>query len=135
MNIDTANDLIKNFTDSDWTCGVNKMIYNNDFDFEIRLENKVTRKEDEILKDASFDDVFSKYNPDYIYTTHLYYKNIKLNILTPTLLCIKNNYIPIPVAANMITDFYKNEVNIAKKFSSNISSVNSILQGCNLNYQ
>ena len=137
MNEKTVNKLICNFKKSDWTYDKNKKIciYNEDFNLEIKLKNKIKRSEDEHLNGKQWNDFFNKYSSAKLIDIVILYKDININEFT--YLDLGDIIIPLPIAANMINDFYKNELNIARLFSDNkvkfdnlMSKVNKIKKEC-----
>lgn len=133
MNEKAVNKLICNFKKGDWIYDKSKKlcIYNEDFDLLIKLK----RSEDEHLNGKQWNGLFSKYPSAKLVDIVILYKDININGFT--YLDLGDVIIPLPIAANRINDFYKNELNIAKLFSDNkvkfdnlMSNVNKIKKEC-----
>jgi|GEM_PF-2840568 hypothetical protein len=131
MNEKTVNNLFCNFKKSDWCYNKSKTfcIYNEDFDLEIKLKNKMKRSEDEHLSGKQWNDLFSKYPSAKLIDIVISYKAININEFT--YLDLGDIIIPLPIAANRINDFYKNELNIARTFSDNEVKFDNLISNFN----
>ncbi|MFL0194830.1 hypothetical protein ACJDU8_04470 [Clostridium sp. WILCCON 0269] len=128
-NQEFLKNLVNNFNEYEWNYdNANKIgTYKNDFNLQVKLQNKRRREEDESLKGNQWDDLFRKYpNSQSVEVTFLY-RGAEVDGY-PALI-FKNVIIPLPIAANMINEFYENELRIARVFSDDKNSFDKILSG------
>ena len=132
MNQDDLINIINNFRESEWTYdNVNKIgIYNDDFNLQLKKQNRTSRNNDEILTDEVWDDLFAKYPNSELINAVFVYRDAILSDHTRTYLLFNNIIVPLPVGANMINNFYENELSIAKMLSEDKNSFDKILSGC-----
>lgn len=131
MTYNELNKIIEESNENDWIKKDGILIYKNDLNISILLSNNAySRKNDEILNEYSYDEFFEKYNSDLLIDVKvLFGQNIVINY---TWLYKPDVVIPLPVGANMITDFFENEHDIAKLLSENEDLFNALLANVTL---
>ncbi|HAT4111135.1 hypothetical protein ACV3R1_13445 [Clostridium perfringens] len=122
MDKKKLNYLIKNFSSDDWIKGKlkneNVLIYNDDFNLTLQLKEKHLREDDEFLNGYVYDDVFKKYNIEFIVSVKAFFKEIELkDIYIFSLLKNGDTIIPVPAIADQTNQFYRDELEMAKMFS------------------
>lgn len=117
MNEQDLKKIINNFNESEWRYDVKNNIatYECDFDLQMKLVNKRSREEDEFLNDDTWNDLFQKYKNAELIDISITYRGAEVG--GSTNLLNNNIFIPLPIAANIIDEFYENELNIARVFS------------------
>lgn len=131
MNNNDIKNLFKKFIKDDWKLGnINNekvLIYDKDTKLTLRLTGKCLRNKDSSLSMDTYDGVFNKYHIEYVTYCTFYYDDVCIDDYKCTLLGNGHTLIPIPVGANMLNKFYKNEYNIAKAFSD--ENFNKLING------
>lgn len=127
MNQENLKNVVNNFMERDWNYdSVNKIgTYNDDFNLQVKLNDKRFRKNDEIFTGEEWNDLFEKYPNSQLIDIIFLYRDAQVDGIT-VLMC-NEIMIPLPIAANMIDEFYENELNIARMFSNDKNSFNNML--------
>ena len=116
MSYDELKKIIKGSNGSDWIKGNGELIYKNNLDISIVLSgDSYPRKDDPILNGDTYDEFFYNYGSNQLIDVNVLFKTKE--IITYNWLYKPDVVIPLPVAANRITEFFKYEYDIAKLLS------------------
>ncbi|AMR88455.1 hypothetical protein [Bacillus thuringiensis] len=111
--------IIKNSTEDSWIVQSNRIVYKGDLLVSVTLGSLLTRQGDEYLKDSDWDDTFNEYKCNELITLEFRWND---QIVYPSNWLYKDSIvIPVPVGANMIHEFFKNERDIAALLSGDRS--------------
>lgn len=129
MNKEELKTIINNFKEYDWSYDTSSKtaIYNDDFDLQIKVLNIRDRDDDESLKGEQWDELFHKYPDSKSADINFLYRGGKVEGF-PVLL-FRGLVIPMPIAANIVDEFYENELSIARMLSEDKKKFDALLNG------
>lgn len=127
MNQEDLKNVVNSFKECNWNYdNVNKIgTYKEDFNLQVKLNDKRCRKDDEIFIGDEWNDLFEKYPNSQLIDITFVYRDAQVDGIT--VLEFNKIMIPLPIAANMIDEFYENELSIARMFSDDKNSFTKTL--------
>lgn len=130
MNKEDLKTIINNFEEYDWNYDSSSKIatYNNDFNLQVKLHNIRAREADESLVGEQWDKLFKKYPESKSADIAFLYRDAKVGGCQA--LMFRDLIIPLPIAANMINEFYENELSIARVLTDDKKKFDTLLSGC-----
>ena len=121
MTLDVAKDIIKNFNAFEWDSSTETTgTYKADLSLHYKVDEFTTNLTDEFTPLDTWSEFFKKYNIIKKTYIRFMYNNNEIDVIP--LFANSDIIIPMPVAANMISDFYISEILVAKYLSTDIKS-------------